>query len=167
MLPFPLGLQGSTAIAADSAIVFLRKPPPSHRREMEGKERQILLTPLERYPHFFVPPLRRQASFWTFVWGMSLNKTRKLCHHHRLWTAATSARGSDEGASRGLQFLWFSHDPKQQLFVVNITSRGRSRFPQGAPVAPRQLPYDTWSQSSYVWQCCRVSWRCYFLQDPI
>ena len=68
-----------TALAVDSTIVLLRKPPPSHRREMERNERQIPPAPLGRYPYFLFTPLRRQASSLAFVWGVSLNKTSKFC----------------------------------------------------------------------------------------
>lgn len=170
MLPSLLGRQRSTALAVDSAIVFLRNPPPSHGREMEGKGRQIPLAPLGRYPHFLLPPLRRQASFSAFVWGMSLNKTSKFCRHPRLWSAAISGRRIMRELHTGNTFF-MSWSKKATIFFFGgvLLNRSRSRCPEAAPVAPG---WTAWSWSSHftVVECCSASWHtqeCYFWQEPI
>lgn len=63
---------------------------PSQSQRQDGKERETDPSGISwNISSFFcMPPLRRQASFWAFVWGMSLNKTSKLRRHPCLWSWA-------------------------------------------------------------------------------
>lgn len=106
---------------------------------MEGKERQIPLAPLGRYPHFLLPPLRRQASFSAFVWGMSLNKTSKLCRHPRLWSAAISGRRIMRELHTGNTFFMSWSKKATFFWGGDITEQESAQMSRGCASGTRMV----------------------------
>lgn len=153
MLPSPLGLQRSTALAVDSAIVFLGKPPPSHGREMEGKEKQIPLAPLGRYPHFLSPLPKKTGFFFSFCLGNVIEQNKQVlppsppleCSYFR---QEDQMREIHTGA--GFYGRVMIQKRLFVCFLKILQNRSRSWCPQGAGVAPWRLCHN-WSYTATLW----------------